>query len=378
MPDFKYTRWDGSQEFTPQSVDRLFDEISRYMLDYGEFILDNLEQLGEEHPDLMQKLMEQGHVDRDENGRIQVTPKGVRRVESRAVEELFQITRKSGSGRHETGFRGTGQTIHEESKPYEYGDPVSNLNMHETLRNAIARQGNGTPVEVTHDDLVVYDTEYQTNCATVVLLDMSGSMNRFGKYGQAKRVAMALQGLVRGRYQGDFLQIVGFYSYASPMTERDLLYSVPKEVSIHDPRVHLKINLDSPPGFVPQHFTNIHAGLQFARRILKQQPAQNQQIITITDGEPTAHIEHRDLYLIYPPAERTARITLAEARRCAAAGIHLSSFALVEDYFYLDLVNFVEQMAKVSGGVAAYCNARDLGSMVVDSFHKGRRQRRAM
>jgi uncharacterized protein with von Willebrand factor type A (vWA) domain len=203
-------------------------------------------------------------------------------------------------------------------------------------------------------------------------------MDRFGKYGQAKKVAMALQALVRGRYQGDFMQFVGFYSYASPMTERELLYSAPKEVSIRDPRVHLTINLDQPPSFVPEHFTNIHTGLQFARRILKQQPAQNKQIITITDGEPTAHVEGRNLLLIYPPAERTARATLAEVKRCAQEGIHLSSFALIEDYFYLGLVNFVEQMAKVSGGVAAYCNAEDLGGMVIDSFAHGRRTRRAM
>jgi Ca-activated chloride channel homolog len=203
-------------------------------------------------------------------------------------------------------------------------------------------------------------------------------MNRYGKYGQAKKVAMSLSALVRGRYQGDFLQFVGFYSYASPMTERELLYSAPKEVSIFDPRVHLTIDLDQPPNFVPQHFTNIHTGLQFARRILKQQPAQNKQIITITDGEPTAHVEGRNLLLIYPPAERTARATLSEVKRCAQEGLHLSSFALIEDYFYLELVNFVDQMAKVSGGVAAYCNAADLGGMVIDSFHQGRKRRRAM
>jgi len=378
MPDFEYTRWDGSQEFTPQSADKLFDELSRYILDHGEFILDNLNQWEEEHPDLVQKLIERGYVDRDEEGRFQVTPKGVRRVENRAIEELFDVTRKDKVGKHDTEFRGTGQVVHEESKPYEYGDPVSNLNLHETLKNAISRQGGGTPVKIGQDDLVVYDTEYQTSCATVVLLDMSGSMNRYGKYGQAKKVALAIQGMVRGRYQGDFLQIIGFYSYASPMSERELLYSAPKEISIFDPRVHLRINLDDPPGFVPQHFTNIHAGLQFARRVLKRQPAQNRQIITITDGEPTAHIEGRDLLLIYPPCERTAQATLGEVKRCASEGIHLSSFALVEDYFYLGLVNFVEQMAQVSGGVAAYCNADDLGNMVIDSFAQGRRRRRTL
>ncbi len=378
MPDFEYSRWDGSQEFTPQSADKLFDQLSEYMLDYGEYVLDNLEDLAEEHPDVVDKLLQRGLVERDEKGRFQVTPKGVRRVESRALEELFNVTRKDSVGKHDTEFRGAGQTVHEESKPYEYGDPISNLNAHETLRNAMLRQGGGTPIRIEHDDLVVHDTEYQTSCATVVLIDMSGSMSRYGKYGQAKKVAMALQGLVRGRYQGDFLQIVGFYSYANAMTERELLYSAPKEVSIFDPRVHLRINLDQLPGFVPEHFTNIHVGLQFARRILQKQPAGNRQIITITDGEPTAHVEGRDLLLIYPPAERTAKITLSEVKKCAQAGIHLSSFALIEDYFYLGLVNFVEQMARVSGGVAAYCNSNDLGNMVIDSFAQGRRRRRAM
>ncbi|QDT66935.1 VWA domain-containing protein [Calycomorphotria hydatis] len=377
MPNFEYSRWDENQQFSPQSADQLFDELSNYMLDYGEDVLDNLEDLQQDHPELIEALIRQGYIERDEEGQFVVTPKGVRRVENKALEELFDISRKGDIGRHETEFRGAGQTVHEESKPYEYGDPVANLNMHETLKNALYRQGGGSPIGVTEDDFVVYDTEYQTSCATVVLIDMSGSMTRYGKYGQAKKVAMALQSLVRGKYQGDFLQLVGFYTYATPMTERELLYSAPKPVSIYDPRVRLKINLDSPPPFVPQHFTNIQAGLQFARRILARQAAANKQIITITDGEPTAHMEGRNVHLIYPPDTRTANITLAEVKRCAQEGIHLSSFALIEDYFYLGLVNFVEKMAAVSGGVAAYCNADNLGNMVIDSFRQGRRVRRS-
>ncbi|MBT6154292.1 MAG: VWA domain-containing protein [Planctomycetaceae bacterium] len=378
MPAFEYSRWDGSQQFAPQSADKLFDEISQYLLEYGEQMLDQLEDLQDEHPDVVDMLIKRGYIEQDREGRFSVTPKGVRRVESKALEELFDITRKDKIGRHETQFRGAGQTIHEESKPYEYGDPVSNLNMHETLKNALYRQGGGSPIRIEEDDLVVHETEYQTSCATVVLLDMSGSMARYGKFGQAKKVALALQALVRGKYQGDFLQLVGFHTYAAPLSQRELLYSAPKPVSIFDPRVHLRINLDNPPGFVPEHFTNIHAGLQFARRVLSKQPAANKQIITITDGEPTAHIEGRDIVLIYPPAEKSARITLTEVKRCADLGIHLSSFALVEDYFYLGLVNFVEQMAHVSGGIAAYCNAQDLGNMVIDSFVGGRKRRRAV
>src|SRR5262249_37545468 len=169
-----------------------------------------------------------------------------------ALDELFDVSRRDKLGKHETEMRGVGQTTHEESKRYEYGDPVANLNLHETLRNALERQGGGAPVHITEDDLEVYDTQYQTSCATIVLIDMSGSMARYGKYGQAKKVALSLQALVRGRYQGDFLQFVGFFTYATPLNERELLYSAPKPVSIFDSRVHLRINLDQPPRFVPE------------------------------------------------------------------------------------------------------------------------------
>ena len=376
MPQFEYSRWDGSQEFVPQSADEVFQQLTEYLLEYGEEVWPLLERLEAEHPDVLQKLIREGLIEKDSDGRFQVTPRGINRIETRALDELFDATSRDKMGKHETDMRGVGQTVHEESKPYEYGDPVANINMHETLRNAVQRRGGGPPIEIVEDDLVVYDTEYQTSCATVVLIDMSGSMSRYGKYGQAKKVALSLAALVRGKYQGDFLQFVGFYTYASPLSERELLYSAPKPVSIFDSRVHLRCSLDEPQGFVPQHFTNIQAGLQFARRILKRQPAVNKQIITITDGEPTAHIEGRDLVLIYPPAQKTAALTLAEVRRCANDGIHLSSFALIEDYFYLELVNFVQQMGAVSGGTSAYCNATDLGNMVVDRFVNGRRQRR--
>jgi uncharacterized protein with von Willebrand factor type A (vWA) domain len=160
------------------------------------------------------------------------------------------------------------------------------------------------------------------------------------------------------------------------MTERELLNSAPKPVSLFDSRVHLRVDLDNPPKRVPQHFTNIHAGLRLARSLLGRQAAANKQIIVITDGEPTAHLEGREIVLIYPPSEKTAANTLAEVKRCASAGIRVSSFALIEDYYYLGLVNFVEEMARVSQGVAAYCGADDLGKYVFDSFIGGRRARR--
>jgi len=378
MPRFEFSQWDGSANFSPQSADDLFDQFSEYLMEYGEEVLPALERWDEENPEVIEMLIKRGLVEKDKLGKFRVTPKGLKRVEHKAMETLFNIQKRDKLGRHETEYRGTGQTMLDESKPYEFGDPISNLNLHETLKNALIRQGGGTPINITHDDLTVFDTEYQTSCATVVLLDMSGSMMRYGKYACAKRVAMALQALVRSRYQSDFLQVVGFYTYATPLSERELLYSAPKPVSLYDSRVHLRIPLDHPPAFVPEHFTNIHAGLQFARRILRRQTAQNRQIILITDGEPTAHVENRDILLIYPPAERTAQITLAEAQRCANEGIQISSFALIEDYFYLGLVNFVEQLAMVTKGTSVTCNAEDMGNMIVQSFINGRRKKAGM
>ena len=157
-----------------------------------------------------------------------------------------------------------------------------------------------------------------------------------------------------------------------------MIQAGPKQVSIFDSRVFMRVPLDNPPEFVPEHFTNIQAGLRFARNFLRKHPAVNKQIICVTDGEPTAHLEKRDLVLMYPPSEKTARATLEEARICAQAGIQVSTFALIEDYFYLGLKNFVDHMARVSRGVAVYCNAGELGNYVLESFVRGRRSRKNM
>ncbi|HZZ82046.1 MAG TPA: VWA domain-containing protein [Gemmataceae bacterium] len=379
---FEFSKWDGSQQFRPLSADVVFDKLSEHLLEYGDYVLRQLEHLDEENADLLKMLIKEGYLEKDEEGKYAISPRGTRRIENKALDELFTITRKDSLGKHPSDFKGAGQVQHSDSKPYEYGDPVANLNLHETLKNAFHRQASSGQTDarlnLIEDDFVVYETEYQTSCATVVLLDMSGSMARYGKYYHAKKTALALQGLVRSRYSEDSLKVIGFYTYASPMTERELLHSAPKPVSIFDSRVFLRVHLDSPPDFVPQHFTNIQAGLKFARQHLKKQPAANKQIIVITDGEPTAHVEGRELVLIYPPSERTARHTLQEVQACASAGIQISTFALIEDYFYNDLVNFVDQMARAGHGLAVYCNAGELGGYVLDSFVRGRRSRRKL
>lgn len=393
MPFFEYAEWDGSQQFQPLSADKAFDTLAEYLLQHGEYVLRQIERPDERNSDILQLLIKEGYLERDDEGQLRIGPRGVRRIEARALEDLFNIARKDSFGKHAADFKGAGQVRHDDSKPYVYGDPVANLNLHETLKNAVAREKVSSPVstagkdsdtfsrgkiDVQEEDFVVFETEYQTSCATVVLLDMSGSMDRYGKFYHAKKVALALQSLIRSRFPEDSIKFIGFYTYASPLTERTLLHSAPKPVSIFDSRVFLRVSLDNPPEFVPEHFTNIQAGLRFARNHLQKQPAANKQIICITDGEPTAHLENRDLVLVYPPSERTARHTLQEVHACTQAGIQISTFALIEDYFYTGLVNFVDQMARASRGLAVYCHAGELGRCVIEGFVRGRHTRRTM
>lgn len=382
---FEYSQYDGKSPFRPLSADLAFDKLSEYLLEHGDYILRQLENAEKSDNDLLKLLIKEGYLEKDEEGGLRVAPRGMRRIESKAMEELFTILRKDSFGKHQSDFKGAGQTRHEDSKPYAYGDPVANLNLHETLKNALTRQGvrpsrneSGPVLDIAEEDFVVHETEYQTSCATVLLLDMSGSMARYGKFYHAKKVALALAALIRSRYTEDSLKIIGFYTYASPLAERELIHAGPKPVSIFDSRVFLRVSLDNPPEFVPEHFTNIQAGLKFARNHLLRQSAANKQIICVTDGEPTAHLEGRELVLMYPPSERTAKATLSEVQSCARAGIQLSTFALIEDYFYLGLMNFVDQMARTGQGVAVYCNAGELGQYVLESFVRGRRSRRSL
>lgn len=386
MPLFEYSEFDGSQEFRPLAADDVFDTLSEYLLQHGDYVLRQLERPDDKNADVLKLLIKEGYLEKDEEGNLRIGPRGVRRIEAKALDDLFNITRKDGMGKHPTDFKGAGQVRHDDSKPYVYGDPVANLNLHETLKNAWIREAaekasepfsmSDPHINVHEEDFVVYETEFQTSCATVVLLDMSGSMDRYGKFYHAKKVALALQGLIRGRYPEDSIKFIGIYTYASPLTERTLLHAAPKPVSIFDSRVFLRVPLDNPPDFVPEHFTNIQAGLRFARNHLQKQAAANKQIICITDGEPTAHLEQRELVLVYPPSERTARHTLQEVQACTQAGIQISTFALIEDYFYTGLVNFVDQMARASRGLAIYCHAGDLGRCVLEGFVRGRHTRK--
>lgn len=376
MPRFEYTRWDGSQQFQAQSADKVFDQIAEYLLPYGDQVLRDLDRFEDDDaPEILELIQKEGLIEKDGEGKWQVSPKGLRRIQESALASLFQTFNRDAIGRHDTAQKGRGPSgSTTRSRMFTATRWPTSTCTRRSRTPTSAREG--VPIRLQHDDYVVFETEYQTRCATVVLIDMSGSMGRYGKYAMTKKVALALQAMIRAQYAQDSLKMIGFYTFASPLTERELLNSAPKPISMYDSRIHLRFDLDTPHRRVPQHFTNIDAGLRLARSHLGRQAAANKQIIVITDGEPTAHIEGREVVLIYPPSDKTARATLAEVKRCASAGIRVSSFALIEDYFYTGLVNFVEEMARVSQGVAAYCSTEDLGQLVFDSFIGGRHTRR--
>ncbi len=225
MPLFEFSKFDGSQQFRPLTADAVFDKLAEHLLEYGDYVLRQLEHLDDQDADLVKLLIKEGYLEKDEDGKYAIAARGARRIENKALEELFTIARKDSLGKHPSDFKGAGQVRHDDSKPYAYGDPVANLNLHETLKNALHRQANdgqqradgAARLNLSEDDFVVYETEFQTSCATVILLDMSGSMARYGKYYHAKKTALALLALVRSRFSEDSVKVIGFYTYASPI-----------------------------------------------------------------------------------------------------------------------------------------------------------------
>ncbi len=147
MSLFEYSRWDGSQQFLPQSADRLFDQLSEYILQHGDDALRNLEDIDDEDlPEVVELIQKEGLIERDKEGKWQVTPKGIRRIQNKALDDLFQTFRRDSLGRHDTQHKGEGTVKLEDTRPYVYGDSLAHINMHETLKNAYVRQGGGVPI----------------------------------------------------------------------------------------------------------------------------------------------------------------------------------------------------------------------------------------
>jgi Ca-activated chloride channel family protein len=388
-----YGEFDG-EEFPAQDKLFGFDQMMQFIMQYGDQALRALEQMMNdpkkpEHSDLLEQLIKDGLLDKDGKGKLRLTPRAIGRMQRRALMEVFSNLRQGQREGHEKITPGQGGERIEGTKPYQYGDPVSELDLHATLRNALIRQGLPARTKTTDDGQLTTDKirihfsekdfelhlhEGTTSCSTVVLLDMSGSMMRYGRFTAAKRVAMAMQALVRSRFPQDSIDFVGFYSGASKIPESMLPLSMPKPVTIYDYQVRLKVPI-SKIDQAPQHFTNLHLGLQLARRILQKRPSENKQIFIVTDGQPTAHVEGDHIYLLYPPDQKSTIATLKEAALATREGCRIATFALIEDYWGMDWVGFVDQMTRLTKGVAFYTTSDRLGSCIMESYLSGRRKK---
>jgi uncharacterized protein with von Willebrand factor type A (vWA) domain len=294
-------------------------------------------------------MLEEAGLIEQRDGRMELTPRGIRRIGQRALGDLFRRLLQDRAGRHEIERAGFGNERADEHKPYEFGDPF-HLDVGQTIRNAIWRQGTGTPVHLSPDDFEIERTEQVTRSATVLMLDVSLSMEMRGRFLAAKKVAMALHALITTQFPRDFLGMVSFGRVA-------------REV---EPQRLPEATWDFEWG------TNMQHALLLARRMLAKQSGRK-QIIMITDGEPTAHIEGGEAWFDYPPSPRTIELTLREVQRCTREAIRINTFML-EDSMYLR--EFVERMMRMNRGRAFFTTPETLGDYVLVDFLEERRRHR--
>ncbi len=364
-------RWNGD----PQQVDT--DKLRELLGDEAFQSVQNMK-------DIAKELEEAGYIVKTKDG-LQLTPLAMRKIGQKALRDIFSFIKRDRLGEHDTRQHGGVGMPTEETKPYEFGDPLL-LDLGATVFNAVSRQGTGTPVSLHLDDFEVRRQEFLSHTSTVILIDMSGSMAWNNCFFAAKKVALALDNLVRSAFPRDTLQIVGFYTAAEEMKPADLPYVKPKSfgynASLYSDYYdmlmgYIDVQLDYRDVVrgrtnVPQGFTNMQQGLRMAEQMLGKRQSPNKQIILITDGQPTAHCEGDRLYLQYPPSQRTITATLQEVKRCTSKGIAINTFMLAKSYY---LERFVDQMTKINRGRAFYTTPEQLGEyLVVDYLAKKRRR----
>ena len=349
------------------------EELSRFV---EEADIEGLRNLQQQIDEYIKDLAKQQGIDGDARKGFQMTPKAYRLFQSKVLSRIFADLQASRTGRHPDPVTGEGATESPRTRPYEFGDSVTHMDLPASFTNALLRRGPGLPVRLIPDDIVVHETRNTPKAATVVLLDMSGSMRYDSLYANVKRMGLALDGLIRTEYPGDYLQFVELYTFAKPRQPAEIATLMPKPPTIFNPVVRLKADMASPTISefdVPWHFTNIQHGLQTARRYLANQPTPNRQIVLITDGLPTAHFEGSVLYLLYPPDRRTEDATLREAKLCAREGITINIFLLSNWNQSREDIRFAYRMAESTKGRVVFTAGRELDRYVIWDYIKRRK-----
>jgi uncharacterized protein with von Willebrand factor type A (vWA) domain len=293
----------------------------------------------------------------------ELTPRAIRRIGAAALADMYSALRKGLSGGHEIAARGVATPRPDETRPWEWGDPLD-LDIVKTVLNGVKRataEGAavaGSPVRLAVDDFEVRELDYNTQTTTVLLLDMSWSMSWAGRFPAAKRVALAMDHLIRTRFPRDHFFVVGFSTRAREIPIREL-----PEVSwdMGDP------------------FTNLQEGLIVAERLIRRHPSQSPQILVITDGQPTAYFGDGQLRVEWPMgfggvSPHAVAETLSQVRRATAQGFTINTFMLDDAP---ELVGFVERMTQINRGRAFYTHPQQLGSFLMVDYISRRRLRRS-
>ncbi len=337
--------------------------------------LEQLSALQQQINDYLREMAERQGIEEGKRG-FQMTPKAFRLFQSRLLTAIFAEMQASRSGRHQGPVVGEGATEMQQTKPYEFGDSVTHMDIPASMVNAMLRSGPGLPVRLKPEDIEIHRTRNNPKCATAVLLDMSGSMRYDGQYVNVKRMGLALDGLIKTEYPGDFLQFVEMYTFARPRPVAEVAELMPKPVTLYDPVVRYKVDMSDPKNselLLPPHFTNIQHALQMGRQFLSVQDTPNRQIVLITDGLPTAHFEGKWLYLLYPPDARTEEATLREGMLCAREGITINIFLLQSWNQSEEDVRFAYRLAESTRGRVFFVAGRELDRFVVWDYVKRRK-----
>jgi uncharacterized protein with von Willebrand factor type A (vWA) domain len=335
----------------------------RGMADLADLNLDEIrELLGDEAYEQLkylkgieQMLEEDGYLMRTGHG-LKLSPKGMRKLGDKALREIFQMLNRNRWGGHNTRLRGQQGDRLEETKPYEYGDPLD-LKISETLMKAL-EGGSGVPLRIAPKDFAVHRQEFSTDCETVLAIDVSYSMLMNDALHAGKKVALALHRLIETKYPQDVLHLVAFRSNAKVIQAHDL----PSIVAIT---------------YFMEHGTDIKEALRYSRQLLGSKKAANRQIILITDGEPTAVTLDRGgrLHSGWGSAllhERIVRETLKEVKRCTQSGIKINTFMLGTEYYRR---GFIDQLSRLNTGRVFYTSPDQIGNYIVVDYLANKRKR---
>jgi Ca-activated chloride channel family protein len=364
-PYMQFSEWNQqSLEDLKQAIQDALESGQLFPDDQMQQMLEKLSAMSQEQLDqllenLVQKLAAEGHITtdqdadstsgqgqgRDGQARFEVTDKSLDFLGFKTLKDLLGSLGKSSFGRHDTRDLATGIESSGSSKQYEFGDTL-NLDISETLFSAVRREGVKVPIDLEYSDLHVHQCEYQSSCATVLLLDCSHSMILYGedRFTPAKRVAMALAHLIRTQYPGDSLRCVLFHDSAEELQIGQLA------------RVQ-----------VGPYYTNTRDGLILAQRLLQQERKDMKQIVMITDGKPSALTledgrTYRNAFGLDP---LVISRTLEEVNRCKKQGIIINTFMLASDY---GLINFIQKVTELCRGKAYFTTPHTLGQYLLMDY----------